>query len=144
MKVTFYNNIKTMSGYCKAGNMVFMSVKNDTLCYVRKYTYPTITTHNNNAGNKLKAAAKLWKNLPIDFVADLKRYTAAYNSQLLPIGKGKLSAYNIFVKAVCKLDTPMTSVSALSGIIGSTIEEWIDMDILNRVQVKTPFEADIT
>jgi len=139
MRATFFKNIKTLSGKCPVGNMVFNSVKNHAICIVRNFVKPRLTENNELAGEKMRAAAILWKLIPLDFVKDLKRYAGAFNAQLLNESTLYLSAYNIFNMAVLKHPLPFISLSELTSVLGNNLEEWIDFGFLPRVKVTQPF-----
>jgi len=143
MRITFAKNIKTMSGKCKNGNMVFMSMKNDTICIGRNFTYPLITQHHKSTGSKLKAAASLWKLLPNPFKEDLEKYAKAFNLIHLHEKKLKVSPFNVFIMGVCKADRPLESISEITDELGSTLNNWIQNKYLKNVSTETPFTATI-
>lgn len=143
MKVTFYKNIKTMSGKCPNGNMVFGSYKNHTVCIVRNFVYPTLTENNELAGLKMKAAAQMWKNLSLDFILDLKRYATAFNHQHLDDRTLPLTAYNIFIMGICKYQEPITDINMISSLLGLDLNSWITNGYLKKVAVSTPFNATV-
>jgi hypothetical protein len=76
----------------------------------------------------MTAAANLWKSVHDDFKADLVVYANAFNSQRLKDKKLPISAFNVFIKAVCKHAEPFDTLegfAGLIGIMGETISEWI-------------------
>jgi len=144
MRITFDKNIRTMSGKCKNGNMVFMSMKNDTICIGRTYVYPKLNDQHEAAGGKLKAATQIWKTLPSPFKNELIAYAKAYNSQVLSARKLPVSAFNVFIMAVCKQEEKMNSIEEISVALGNTIAEWITKGHLKAVSVINPFTATLT
>ena len=144
MKVTFYKNIKTMSGRCKQGSMVFISAKNHSVCLARNYVKPRYTENNELTGLKMKAAAFLWKSVSIGFIQDLKTYAAAYNHQHLDERTLYISAYNVFIMAVMKCSTPFASIAALVTAYGSTLEDWMVGGFLKRVNTTATFTETVS
>ena len=143
MRITFNKNIKTMSGKCNDGQMVFQSKKNDTVCIGRNYVYPLLTNQNTLSGNKLKAAAILWRNVTNSFKYDLQRYANAYNSQYHPRKKLRIGAYNVFIMAVCGLQNPIFDINVLSDMLGNTVANWISGGHLKNVKITVPFTATL-
>ena len=139
MRVTFYKNIKTMSGTCRDGKMTFMSKKNDSICIVRRYVYPTITNQNNIMGANSLIIATLWKEVSESFKNDLQLYANAYNSQHLSENKLRVSSYNIFVKGMNFLDTVTNDSEIVSRDLGSTVNEWILTGALPAVHTSVQF-----
>ena len=144
MKVTFYKNIKTMSGRCTQGNMVFMSAKNHSVCVARNYVKPRLTENNELMGLKMKAAANIWKSISVGFINDLKTYANAYNHQHLDERTLYISAYNVYIMAVMKYSIPIPSISALVTAFGATLEDWIGNGYLKRVNTTATFSANVS
>ena len=143
MRATFYRNIKTLSGKDIPGNMVFNSYKDDTICIVRRYVYPTLTDNNELAGAKVRAAAALWKLAHANFVRDLGVYARAYNSQILNSKSLYLSAYNVFMMGVLKHPAPITTIAQLKTQIGESVDDWISMYSLPKVNLSVALTANI-
>jgi len=143
MKVTFYKNIKTLSGKDKPGNMVFQSAKNHSVCIVRNYIKPRLTENNHYMGIKMTAAASLWKSVSLRFISDLKVYANAYNNQHLAERNLPLYAYNIFIMGIMKNHSPITSIPSLITDLGETLQEWIDNGFLKKVNTSHTFTATI-
>ncbi|MCL2064376.1 MAG: hypothetical protein FWG98_08395 [Candidatus Cloacimonetes bacterium] len=141
MRVTFSRNIRTMSGKCNNGEMVFQSKKNNTVCIARNYVYPHLNANHTLSGNKMKAAASLWSEVPNGFKEDLKRYANAYNSQLLPRKKLRISAYNVFIMAIGWHNAPINTLDSVKTLLGNTVSEWISIGALKKVTVTVPFTA---
>ena len=141
MRVTFHKNIKTMSGRCKDGKMVFNAVKNQTICIARRFVTPRMTVHNESAGRKLKAAALIWRLVHANFKSDCEVYANAYNNQHLPENKLPLSGYNIFIKALCQHNLPFDDLNDVSNAFGETLTDWISMGFLKSVNTNYVFMA---
>ncbi|MCL1826911.1 MAG: hypothetical protein FWG20_02620 [Candidatus Cloacimonetes bacterium] len=143
MKVRFYKNIKTMSGRDKPANLVFLSMKNHSVCVVREYVKPRNTEHNHVMGARMKVVASLWKHISIDFIRDLKVYAASYNSQHLAEDKLPLFAYQVFSMAVLKTAIPLSNISVLAATFGDTLTEWIDAGFLPKITTSYSFSASV-
>ena len=146
MRVTFYNDIKTKSGKSKASKTVFMSVKNDSICFQRTYVRPRITDQNRAQGAKMKAAMLLWTMVHSAFRHDLFTYANAYNTQRLPDRKRPINALNVYLMAVLKHSSPFTVVSGVNGIVsvmGPTVSEWMESGFLPNVSNANFLDADI-
>lgn len=79
MKVTFKYGIGAFTG--KIDNAVFWAQKSKLASLMRKFTYPKITTHNNNIGAIAKNLGFLWRELTDDYLEDFKTYTDRYYVQ---------------------------------------------------------------
>jgi hypothetical protein len=132
-----------MSGKDKPVKMVFTSTKNDTICIVRNYVYPTLTDQNTLGGARFKSAASLWPNVNPLFIKDCKTYANAYNSQVLSEKKLPISAYNVFFMGVCKVQSIFTSLGDISTTIGSNINEWMENGFLPKVNTSSQLTAQI-
>ena len=140
MRVTFNRNIKTRSGKCKNGNEVFLSVKKGTICLSRIFTYPTITENNHFAGRKMIAAARLWRDIHVNFKDDLVTYAKCFNQQKLKDNKLPINAFNVFIMALCKKDVIFETLAGPTGIksvLGENITDWIMGDNLPNVSCNT-------
>ena len=147
MRVTFYRNIKTRSGKCANGKEVFASLKNDTICVSRVFTYPKLNENHVLTGQKIKACAKLWKEIHPDFKDDLVKYAKGFNANLLKAKKLPIYAYNVFIKALCKHNKPFDSLDGLDGvkdIMGEGINDWITDGWLPSISNISYSNADIT
>ena len=143
MRATFYRNIKTLSGKDRPADMVFQSFKDDSICIVRRYKYPTLNAHHANIGKKLAEAVKLWKIVDSGFLSDVGIYTRAYNSQVLAHSSLKLSPLNIFLMGVLKNPQTFTNLDAIADTLGLTIGSWIAGGSLPNVQVSVPLDNPI-
>ena len=141
-RVYFDKEIRAKSGRYKGSDIVFKAARNRTIGLTRTHVKKTRTTdHQLLKGSKLKAASALWHEISASFKADLERYAHAFNSQHLPEDKLYLSAFNIFIKAVCRYSTPIDDLSVLVMIFGNSLNSWIDNGFLRRVTVSSPFNA---
>ncbi|MCK9329183.1 MAG: hypothetical protein PHY08_06685 [Candidatus Cloacimonetes bacterium] len=139
MKVTFFRNIKTLSGKCNLGQMVFGAFKNATICIARNYVYPKLTEQNEIQAEKMRAAVNVWSILSENFVKDLTDYAHLYNFQHHEPDKLNLSAYNIFLKVVLGLQTPIASKEQLSSTLGDSVNDWISASHLPSVATNKSF-----
>ena len=144
MRITFKNDILTKSGKCKmTGETVFKSRKNDTICIQRRFTYPRLTEHHRQAGLKLKAAAEIWKVVSNGFKADLAEYTRLFNMQHLAKRKNFVSAYNLFISALCKHYAPFDDTSDVMNTYGAKLSSWILTGVLPAVKTEIRFNATL-
>jgi len=144
MRVTFRKNIKTMSGKCNDGQMVFMSMKNDTICIARNYVYPLLNENHRYKGTLMKAAAALWPSVSDGFKQDLQRYANAYNSRYLPKNKLRIGKYNAYIMALFTYGQPISNMSALVSALGNNLSTWITRGFLKNVEVSSPFNEELT
>ena len=146
MKLTFKEMIETKSGKSDRGTHVFMALKNRTIGVKRRFTKPIHTVQHDRFGNKTKAAATVWKIVPLAFKEDLKRYTRLYNLQIQSQNheKANVGVYSIFVKAVCGYEEPISNLASLASLFGFTVSDWIDNGLLPNVVTDTPFTAELT
>jgi len=133
MKIKFYRNIRTMSGLDKQANMVFSSYKNDQICIARNYVYPTLTDNNALFGQKIKAAANLFKTLSVEFIGDLVKYAHCYNYQHRKVDEMNLTGYNIYMKVIMSLSNVISDKEELGNSVGVTVAEWINNNKLPAV-----------
>ena len=144
MRITFKNDILTKSGKCKmTGETVFKSRKNDTICIQRRFTYPRLTEHHKQIGQKFKAAVEIWKVVSDPFKKDLPEYTRLYNMQHLPKKKYFVSGYNIFISALCKHYAPFDDVSDVRNTYGARLSAWILTGVLPAVKTEYRFNATL-
>ena len=144
MRVHYDNDITAKRGKCKrTGKFVYFARANGTLGFQRINSPQRITNHNILYGQKMKAAAMIWKDISDGFREYLKRYTELYNQTYKAYNQIKINGYTIFVGALMKFDTPLDSVTELVSEFGATIEDWMTMGILKKVKTKTPLNADI-
>lgn len=143
MKITFFKNIKTMSGKCTNGNMVFGAYKNANICIARNYVYPVLTAQNELQAEKMQSGSILWKNISLDFIKDLVEYARLYNYQHQDSKKLNVTAYNIFMKVVLGLSTPLSNKEELMSVTGSTLNQWINAGFLPRVGSNREFIANM-
>jgi hypothetical protein len=143
MKVTFKDKIRTITGKDKDEDLVYVAANKKRVAFMRRYKYPKISEYQHSAGNKVKAVGHLWHLLSEDFKNDLRRYTDAYNNQLLDNEKAPLKAYNVWTKALCKHTKPFEDLQGVSKTLGKTLNDWIEKGFLQRVNVNTEFKAKI-
>jgi len=133
------NHIRTLSGTNYEKTLIYSSIQNDTKCTVRPYVYPRITSHNHHVGAKMKKAAVLYHALPEGFKESLKKYAHFYNKQWLPQKKLPISAYNVFIMALCSHTVRLVYLFSMETIVshfGGTIGEWISHGLLRKVKGK--------
>ena len=141
-RVYFDKEIRAKSGRYKDSDVVFKAARNRTIGLSRThFTNVRVTDHQRLKGSKVKAASALWHEVSDSFKADLARYAHAYNKQHHPEDKLYLSAFNIFIKAVCSHSAPVNGLSDLVMIFGNTLGIWIERNFLRRVTVSAPFNA---
>jgi len=139
MIVTFEWPLKTLSGKDLQKGVVYQSCRDDTLCIMRRYVRPRITEHNHYTGAKFRGAILLYKAMNPEFLRDLKRYTDAFNNQLLPEKKLPLNQYNTFLKALLNKKVRLNDLDSFQGfadLFGNTIEAWIASGLLPKVRAK--------
>jgi len=140
MRITFFKNIKTMSGKCSLGNMVFGAFKNSNICIARNYVYPTLTEQNEIQGEKMRAGVAIWKTLSADFIKDLVDYAHLYNFQKHDPNKLNLTGYNIFMKVVLGLSQTISNKEELGSAVGDTLSLWISGEHLPAVATTKSFQ----
>jgi hypothetical protein len=144
MKVYFYDGERARSGLNRNSGMIYTARRNKTMTLLRRHVKPSrVTDHQIAAGIKFKAAVELWKLVSDEFKEDLRVYASLYNNQHHEEGKTKVSGYNIFMKAVCKSSEPFIGLTNLEMTLGSTLIEWIENDVIPRVNTTYVFEAEV-
>jgi len=140
MRVTFTDHIRTLSGKCRCTKDVFSSWKEDSVCFLRKYTKPFMSNQAHLAGIKFSKAVDIFPLISVGFRQDLSRYADAYNKQLLPEKKLPLSGYNVFIMALCNTVVDVGDLDSIADVTtahGATINSWITAGLL--VNVKAVF-----
>jgi len=140
MRITFFKNIKTMSGKCSIGNMVFGAFKNASICIARNYVYPTLTEQNEIQAEKMRAGVTVWKTLSTEFIKDLVEYAHLYNFQKHDPNKLNLTAYNLYMKVVLGLAATISDKEDLGSVVGNTVAMWIENKFLPVVVSSKTFE----
>ena len=134
---SFKSIIQTYSGKDKSIKKVFVTPHNKEFSRLRQYVYPTLGAHHHQLGTKFKNAVMLWKVVSPDFKKDLEIYTKHYNKKYQSEMKSNLSAYNLFIKVLCKHPTPienLTGTDSVEQIFGTCILEWMVNGLLPLVK----------
>jgi hypothetical protein len=138
MKVRFRLGVRSYSGSRREEDLTFMSFRNGDVPIVRRWVYPRITENNQLQGEKMRAAARLWRLVNLDFVKALRDYADSYNMERRPTDRLLIHGYNIFTRGVLKANLPIVSIQDLVDILGMTINEWIQQRYLDPVQRRLP------
>ena len=129
MKVSFKSIIQAYSGKDMSIHKVFVTPHNKNFSRLREYVYPCLSEHHHLTGAKLRSASEFWKQVHADFKEDLEIYAYFYNKSVQAENKQNVSAYNVFIMAVCKYSEPFTSLigdGGVKSVIGANISEWIE------------------
>ena len=143
MRVYFEDGEKARSGLNRNSNMVYKARRNKTITIMRRHFIPRMTEQRLLAGQKFKAVVALWKHVGVEFKKELNEYAKLYVKQILPQGKVELSGYNIFIKALCKLDLDLTSLATVTFDLGSTLDHWIGNNALPTLKNRPNFTAKV-
>ena len=142
---TFKEFIETRSGKSESGKYVFVAMKGRNFTIVKRYSKPTLGATHEMGASKIRAAAKLWKELPESFKDELQRYSELYNRQIQEKieYKGFVHRYNIFIKALASHVEPLNDLESLVSTLGNTIEAWMERGYLPQVKKTGRFEVGI-
>lgn len=143
MKATFRLGIKSLSGTARDDGIVFMAFRGGLITVVRSFAYPRFTDHNAQQGAKMRAAARLWNLVEVDFRNALQDYADSYNTERRPRNRLLIHGYNIWTRALMRHLAPLTNIPMVESILGSTVNEWIDAGFLAPV-TRRPDSFDIT
>lgn len=145
-RMTFKDKIKTRSGKCFDGDLIYVTVKDSAgrpaHVHGRRIAAHRLTQHNTAFGEKMRMIANLFRRMPSDFVDDLKGYAHLYNLQHRSRQK-PISAFNIFVAVLGRHNTLTYSVISLSQTFGNSVGEWIEGGALRNVNTEKLFNAEI-
>lgn len=78
MKAKYSSLVSGLAGV--SGSNVFFRANSSAFGYIRNYTYPTITAHNNLMGANMKGIKGLWVTGLTAAKADLTEYAALYKN----------------------------------------------------------------
>ena len=105
MKVIHTIGVGSMSG--KNAQGVFIPTKLSGVSYLRQYTYPTLTTNNQQRGDEIKNLKALYNSLSSDYKEELKLYSKKYNNlpnYAKPNAVRTSSAFAVYVMLIWNIE----------------------------------------